>query len=62
MPKRKKDVRFARIGEKDQWHPYGLQALRAEKFAYVANKILCGRFDLLSLRCQTTLTNRFAEH
>ena len=51
MPKRKKAVKYARRGEKDLWHPYGLQSLRADKFVHVANRILCGRFVLLNLKC-----------
>lgn len=50
MPKRKKAIKYARRGEKDLWHPYGLQSLRADKFVHVANRILRGRFILLNLK------------
>ena len=51
MPKRKKAVKYARRGEKDLWHPYGLQSLRADMFVHVANRFLCGRFALIDLKC-----------
>lgn len=52
MPKRKKEIKYAKLGEKDLWHPYGLQALRTDKFAKVANRILRGSFVLLNLKYQ----------
>jgi len=50
MPKRKKAIKYARKGQKDLWHPYGLQGLSTDKFARVCNRILGGRFTLLDLR------------
>ena len=50
MPRRKKEITYAKKGEKALWHPYGLQDLRADKFVYVVDRILCGRFVLLDLR------------
>lgn len=48
MKKRKVTVVIRQ--EKRLWHAYGLQGLRDERFAYVANQILSGRFTLLALR------------
>ncbi|MCK5126516.1 MAG: hypothetical protein KAR42_09690 [candidate division Zixibacteria bacterium] len=48
MPKRKEEVRYARVGVKDVWHPYGLQCLNVNRFAKVTNLILRGRFDLIN--------------
>ena len=50
MPKRKEAVRYARTGEKELWHPYGLQGLSTDRFAFVVNRILGGRFILLNLK------------
>jgi hypothetical protein len=50
MPKRKEAIQYARKGDKELWHPYGLQTLSADKFAGVVNRILGGRFMLLDLR------------
>ena len=50
MPKRKEAIQYAQKGDKDLWHPYGLQGLSTEKFASVVNRILGGRFVLLDLR------------
>lgn len=52
MPKRKKEIKYAMLGEKDLWHPYGLQALRTDKFAKVVNRILLGKFVLINLKYQ----------
>ncbi len=52
MPKRKKAIDYAVKGKKELWHPYGLQALTADKFTKVTNCILDGRFMLLGLRYQ----------
>jgi hypothetical protein len=49
MPLRKEAERYARVGVKDCWHPYGLQGLSPEKFAMVASQILNGEFGLLML-------------
>jgi hypothetical protein len=49
MPRRKEAIRYASRGEKELWHPYGLQGLSTERFATVVNRILCGRFMLLHL-------------
>jgi hypothetical protein len=50
MPRRKEVERFARVGVKDCWHPYGLQALTPEKFVVVTSHILSGEFDLLEMK------------
>jgi len=50
MPRRKKDVKYAKLGEKESWHPYGLQALGTDRFILIVNRILCGRLTLLNLR------------
>jgi hypothetical protein len=50
MPKRKEDVRFAERGEKELWHPYGLQGLSSDRFANVVNRILHGKFVMLNLK------------
>ncbi len=50
MPPRKEAEKFASVGTKDHWHPYGLQGLAPEKFAKVATRILKGKFSLLNLR------------
>ena len=55
MPKRKKAIRYARVGEKDLWHPYGLQGLSSDRFAKVANLILRGRFGLICQRTGTVI-------
>lgn len=47
MPKRKEAIKYARVGEKDLWHPLGLQTLNANSFVKVTNKILRGRFGLI---------------
>lgn len=47
---KKRQVAVVCRKEKRIWHAYGLQGLRDERFAYVANQILSGRFRLLSLR------------
>ena len=52
MPARKEAEKFASVGSKDCWHPYGLQGLNPEKFAKVASRILGGKFDLLGLKWQ----------
>ena len=38
---------FARVGPKECWHPYGLQALGPEKFTHVVNAIISGRQHML---------------
>lgn len=50
MPKRKEAIVYAQVGEKDLWHPYGLQCLSADRFTKVVNRILNGRFEMLDLR------------
>jgi len=50
MPARKEVEKYARVGTKDCWHPYGLQGLNPEKFATVVSRILKGKFDLLTLK------------
>ena len=58
MPKRKRAVKYAVRGEKDLWHPYGLQGLTTDRFALVVNGILRGRFDLLKLKYQEPIGSR----
>lgn len=41
---------YARKGEKNLWHPYGLQGLRPDRLVIVADRIMCGRYKMLSLR------------
>ena len=48
MPKRKEAENFAAVGEKDCWHLYGLQALSANKFSSVVQKVLQGRYWLIN--------------
>ena len=48
MPSRRFTVEFAFIGEKNLWHPYGLQGLCEGKFSRVVNKILDGRYRILA--------------
>jgi hypothetical protein len=43
--------------EKESWHRLDLQELRDEKFIYVANKILAGRFAMVKLEVPTILQN-----
>ncbi len=50
MPKSKEVEQFATLGEKDCWHPYGLQVLSPTKFTAVVGKILKGRYILVSSR------------
>lgn len=50
MPPRKEVERFARVGTKDCWHPYGLQGLTPDKFVKVVSRILSGKFELLELK------------
>lgn len=50
MPKRKEAIKYAKVGEKDLWHPYGLQGLTGDRFTKVVNRILSGRIGLLSRR------------
>lgn len=57
MPRRKEVERFARVGEKDCWHLYGLQVLSPERFVRVVGKILKGRFDLINRRIQSKVTH-----
>ena len=50
MPKRKEAIKYANKGQKELWHPYGLQGLTTDKFAHVVDRILRGRFVLLNIR------------
>ncbi|MCK4606258.1 MAG: hypothetical protein KAU35_03065 [candidate division Zixibacteria bacterium] len=52
MPKRKGKQKFAKLGEKDCWHLYGLQVLTPTKFTRVVEKILQGRYALISSRLE----------
>ncbi len=57
MPKRKEAERFARLGEKDCWHLYGLQVLSPEKFTTVVGRILNGRYRLITTRSVSRCPN-----
>jgi len=50
MPPRKEAEKFAVVGTKDCWHPYGLQGLNPDKFVKVVSRILTGKFELLELK------------
>jgi hypothetical protein len=50
MPPRKEVEKFASVGAKDCWHPYGLQSLSPDKFVNVVSRILKGKFELLDLK------------
>lgn len=50
MPKSNDDKQYAPMGEKDCWHPYGLQSLSPNKFSAVVGKILRGNYMLISSR------------
>jgi len=52
MPKRKEAEQFAKLGEKDCWHLYGLQVLPPNKFAFVVSKVLRGNYALIKPRIQ----------
>ncbi|MCP4705422.1 MAG: hypothetical protein GY865_12535 [candidate division Zixibacteria bacterium] len=54
MPRRKEPIEYAEAPVKDCWHPYGLQGLSPNKFAYVLSKILEGKYGLLDLRHNET--------
>lgn len=57
MPRRKKAIRYAAKGEKELWHPYGLQSLTADKFTAVVNRILQGNFALVNRKLQPPVRN-----
>jgi hypothetical protein len=50
MPRRKEPIEYADVPVKDCWHPFGLQGLNPQKFAFVISMILDGKYDLLDLR------------
>ena len=52
MPKRKQPPAYARMGCKDHWHPYNLQALTPAKFIRVVGKILDGQYRVLTSRLE----------
>jgi len=54
MPKRKENEQFAKLGEKDSWNLYGLQALTPNKFAIVVGKILKGQYAVIRQRAAST--------
>lgn len=62
MPKRKKAIKFADRGEKELWHPYGLQGLSTDQFAQVVNRILRGRFHMLGTRYQASVRDQTVQH
>lgn len=55
MPPRKEKEEFAVVGEKDHWHPYGLQTLNPEKFGAIVTRILKGKFYLLDLKWEKAM-------
>jgi len=55
MPPRKEKEVFAELGEKDHWHPYGLQGLNPDRFGNIVTNILQGKFNLLKLRLKSEL-------
>jgi hypothetical protein len=57
MSRKSGNPRYAVIGEKDIWHRVDLQKIRDDKFVYVANQILKGRFKILELKSQNVLPN-----
>ena len=59
MPKRKEPEKFARRGEKDCWHPYGLQFLPPSRFSQVVGKILAGKYDLVHSKFDKQVTVDF---
>jgi hypothetical protein len=61
MPLRKEEEKYASVGVKDCWHPYGLQGLNPEKFALVATHILAGKFDLLMFRPKKENLREYSE-
>ena len=50
MPRRKEPIEYADVPVKDCWHPYGLQGLSPQKFAFVISMILNDKYELLDLR------------
>ena len=50
MPRRKEPIEYADVPVKDCWHPYGLQGLSPQKFAFVISMILNDKCELLDLR------------
>ena len=55
MPRKTANPRYAARGEKDIWHRLDLQKLRDEKFVFVANQILRGKFTILELKSKSSL-------
>ena len=47
MPRMKKDSQYLHPGEKDCWHPLGLQSLADHRFTTVVNNILIGKYSLI---------------
>jgi hypothetical protein len=57
MPGKAANPRYAARGEKDIWHRVDLQDLRDDRFVYVANQILRGRYTLLELKAMPIMKN-----
>jgi hypothetical protein len=57
MVKRKRGSEYAYKGEKEIWHRLDLQNLRDDKFIYVANQILKGRFGVTNPKSYPVLIN-----
>jgi|WetSurMetagenome_2_1015567.scaffolds.fasta_scaffold183348_1 hypothetical protein len=57
MPGKAANRRYAATGEKDIWHRVDLQDLRDDRFVYVANQILRGRYTLLELKTMPLMKN-----
>lgn len=55
MAKKSRGQKYADKGEKDIWHQRDLQNLRADKFVYVANQILKGKYTMISLKSSPLL-------
>jgi len=57
MARKIANIKYAKKGEKDIWHRLDLQNLRDDKFVYVSNQILKGRFTVLNLKSSPLLQN-----
>jgi hypothetical protein len=57
MPRKAANPHYAAREEKDIWHRVDLQDLRYDRFVYVTNQILRGRFTLLELKTPSFAKN-----
>ncbi len=53
MPKRRKPIEFSRPREITTWHLYKLQSLSPSQFSDVAQKILDGRYVVVTTKGAT---------